>query len=306
MMRLSEEIKHSGFVAIVGRPNVGKSSLLNAILKRKVVITSKRPQTTRHAIQGIKTSEDVQTIYVDTPGIHLKEQKVLNQWMNRSAKQAMQEVDAVVFVVEACRFNQEDEHVLNYLKKLSCPVILAINKVDLIHDKEKLLPYIEQISEKMPFKAVVPISVLKQKKSIELLEQQINALMPEGVFYFPPDQVLNRDTRFQLSEIMREQLMRTLAQELPHAVTVEVEALSYEEGQYQVAVVIWVERESQKPIVIGEKGARLKQMGTKARKAMSEWLGGPVFLQTWVKVKEHWTDNAKALRSLGYDSDSED
>ena len=305
-MRLSDEVKHSGFVAIVGRPNVGKSSLLNAILKKKVVITSKRPQTTRHAIQGIKTTEEIQTIYVDTPGIHLKEKKVLNQWMNRSAKQAMQDVDVVVFVVEAGRWTQEDENVLTHIKALTCPVILAINKTDLMSDKENLLPYIEDLSKKMAFEAIMPISVLRQKKSIELLEKKINSLIPEGVFYFPADQVLNRDTRFQLAEIMREQLMRTLAQELPHAVTVEVEALSYEEGQYQIAVVIWVERESQKPIVIGEKGARLKLMGTKARQAMSEWLNGPVFLQTWVKVKEHWADNANALRSLGYDNDASD
>lgn len=301
-MLLSDTLKRSGFVAIVGRPNVGKSSLLNKIIGRKIVITSHQPQTTRHQIQGIKTTETTQTIYVDTPGMHLGGKKALNALMNKAARSSLIDVDAVIFVVEAGRWTKEDEMVLECVQNLPCPVFLAINKIDGLKDKSSLLPYISDIASKMPFADIIPISALKSQQ-VDILEAKVNAVMPEGVFYFPPEQIVNRNDRFQLAEIMREQLMRTLAQELPHETAVEVEAMGKEGDQYQIAVVIWVERESQKPIVIGDKGLRLKEMGIQARQAMSAYLDAPVYLKTWVKVKSSWSDDARKLRALGYDDD---
>ena len=301
-MLLSDQIKRSGFVAIVGRPNVGKSSLLNKIIGRKIVITSHQPQTTRHQIQGIKTTETTQTIYVDTPGMHLGGKKALNALMNKAARASLVDVDAVIFVVEAGRWTKEDEMVLDCVKNLPCPVFLAINKIDMLKDITSLLPYISDIASKMPFKDIIPISALKIKQ-IDLLEARVSSVLPEGVFYFPVEQIVNRNERFQLAEIMREQLMRTLAQELPHETTVEIEAMGKEGDQYQIAAIIWVERDSQKPIVIGEKGQRLKDMGIQARQAMSSYLNAPVYLRTWVKVKNSWSDDARMLKSLGYDDE---
>ena len=301
-MLLSDQVKRSGFVAIVGRPNVGKSSLLNKIIGRKIVITSHQPQTTRHQIQGIKTTETTQTIYVDTPGMHLGGKKALNTFMNKTARASLIDVDAVIFVVEAGRWTKEDEMVLECVKNLPSPVFLAINKIDTLKDKSSLLPYISDVSSKMSFEDIIPISALKIKQ-IDILENRVNSVLPEGVFYFPVEQIVNRGERFQLAEIMREQLMRTLAQELPHETTVEIEAMGKEGDQYQIAAIIWVERESQKPIVIGEKGQRLKQMGIEARQAMSAYLNAPVYLKTWVKVKNSWSDDARMLKSLGYDDE---
>lgn len=302
-MLLSGEIKRSGFVTIVGRPNVGKSSLLNKIIGRKIVITSHQPQTTRHQIQGIKTTQTTQTIYVDTPGIHLGGKKALNALMNKAARASLIDVDAVIFVVEAGRWTKEDELVLDCVKNNGRPVFLAINKIDLLKDKTSLLPYISEVASKMAFKDIIPISALKMKQ-IDVLEARVTAVLPEGVFYFPTEQIVNRGERFQLAEIMREQLMRTLAQELPHETTVEIEAMSKEGDQYQIAAIIWVERDSQKPIVIGEKGQRLKDMGIEARQAMSAYLNAPVYLRTWVKVKSSWSDDLKMLKSLGYDDEA--
>ncbi len=297
----------SGFIAIVGRPNVGKSSLLNAILGEDRVITSDKPQTTRHQIQGIKTRANFQAIYVDTPGMHLGARKKLNQWMNKAARTALFDVDAVIFVVEAGRWTPEDALVLACIQEiaLKAPVFLVINKIDLVKPKEALLPYMAELSMRYPFEALIPISALKQQQ-IERLEAQIEAILPLGVFYFPIDQILNRDRLFELSEIMREQLTRTLGQELPHEVAVEVEAFTEDRAlngalTYQIALVIWVERDSQKPIVIGEQGERLKRMASKAREKMEHVLGSHVFLQIWVRVKAGWGEDPAILRAFGYD-----
>ncbi len=303
-MTLSPDIKRSGFVAIVGRPNVGKSSLLNALVGQKVAITSFHPQTTRHQIQGIKTTESTQIVYVDTPGMHLGQKKALNRLMNKAAQSALQEVDVVVWIIEAGRFTDEDDLVLEAVHHLPCPVVLAINKVDKIKDKTALLPLIADLSQKMTFHDIIPISV-KTGAQLDVLENILMSLMKNDVFYFEPNVVSNRSQFFQLSELVREAAINELAEELPHAITVEIEGFSKEGKQYQIAAVLWVERESQKPILIGEKGERLKIISTNARLEIEQYLQAPVFLQVWVKVKEHWRDNATALRQMGYDPNHE-
>jgi GTP-binding protein Era len=301
-MTLSHDIKRSGFVAIVGRPNVGKSSLLNALIGQKVAITSFHPQTTRHKIQGIKTTDTTQIVYVDTPGMHLGQKRALNHLMNKAAHSALQDVDVVVWVIESGRFTDEDALALEAVRELPCPVVLAINKVDKIKDKTALLPFIADLSQKMTFHDIVPISV-KTGAQLDVLENILMSLMKEDVFYFGPDTISNRSQFFQLSELMREATINELAEELPHAVTVEIEGFSKEGKQYQIAAVLWVERESQKPILIGEKGERLKTISTNARLEMEHYLQAPVFLQVWVKVKEHWRENVTTLRQMGYDPD---
>ncbi len=296
--------KRSGFVAIVGRPNVGKSSLLNALMGQKIAITSHQPQTTRHQIQGIQTKGDTQIIYVDTPGMHLGQKKALNRLMNKAARAALMDVDVVLWVVEAGRFTDEDALVQECIQSLKCPILLIINKIDALKDKRDLLPYIAKVSQKMPFFDIIPVSAVK-KEQIELLEDKIVSLMKEDVFYYPEDQSMNHSVAFHLSELLREALIRVLVDELPHALSVEIEAFSLDKDQYQIAAVIWVERESQKPIVIGEKGERLKAIGTQARLNMKAYLKKPVFLQTWVKVKTQWTDDLAALRKMGYDHESD-
>lgn len=291
-----------GYVALVGRPNVGKSTLLNRILGQKISITCKKPQTTRHQIMGIHTEGDVQTIYVDTPGMHLAEgtrDKAINHYMNDAAKQALREVDAVVFLIDRTKWMPEDELVLQRLTYLECPVILAINKVDWLEDKSTLLPFIEEISKKREFAAIVPISALSGKK-VNSLVYEINKHLPEGEHFYPEDQVTDRSLRFLASELVREKIMRQLGEELPYSVTVEIEEFKQEGRILHIHALILVEREGQRKIVIGDKGNQLKLIGRDARLEMEKAFETKVMLNLWVKVKSNWSDDARALKSLGY------
>lgn len=294
------DVFRSGYVALVGRPNVGKSTLLNRILGQKVSITSRRPQTTRHRILGIKTGAQVQAVYVDTPGLHLGGKRAMNRYMNRAASDALQDVDVVVFVVEGTRWTDEDELVLEKLRQVSCPVILAINKIDRVVDKKALLPYLQQVSRHMDFTQIIPLSA-KQGSQVGELEQAVEALLPESTPFYPEDQVTDRSMRFMAAELVREKLFRKLGQELPYGITVEIEQFKEEDGLFRINALIWVERDSQKAIVIGKQGALLREVGRESRIDMEESFGQKVFLELWVKVKEGWADDERALRSLGYD-----
>lgn len=292
--------RRCGFVAIVGRPNVGKSSLLNALLDQKVSITSFKPQTTRQSIMGIKTQDNVQVVYVDTPGIHLGAKKALNKQMNKSAKHALIDVDAIIFVVEALKWTAEDNYVCENIAKKKAPILVAINKVDLVAQKEELLPFVEKIAEKLPTAKIVPVSV-KKGIQLETIEQWVDAQLPESEFYFPPEQTVNHSERFYIAEIIREKLMFLLKNELPYSLCVEIEKLEEEEKLKRIEACIWVERESQKAIVIGEKGHMLREVGTRARKELEVFYNKKVFLKLWVKVKESWSDDIRAIKSLGYE-----
>lgn len=294
------DVFRSGYVALVGRPNVGKSTLLNRILGQKVSITSRRPQTTRHRILGIKTGAQVQAVYVDTPGLHRGGKRAMNRYMNRAATDALQDVDVVVFVVEGTRWTDEDDLVLEKLRQVSCPVILAINKIDRVVDKKALLPYLQQVSRHMDFTQIIPLSA-KQGSQVVELEQAVEALLPESRPFYPEDQVTDRSMRFMAAELVREKLFRKLGQELPYGITVEIEQFKEEDGLFRINALIWVERDSQKAIVIGKQGALLREVGRESRIDMEESFGQKVFLELWVKVKEGWADDERALRSLGYD-----
>jgi GTP-binding protein Era len=290
----------SGYVALVGRPNVGKSTLLNRILGQKVSITSRRPQTTRHRILGIKTEGQVQAVYVDTPGLHRGGKRAMNRYMNRAASDALQDVDVVVFVVEGTRWTDEDEMVLEKVRQVPCPVILAINKIDRMADKQVLLPHLQELAKRMDFAHIIPLSA-KLGSQVAELERVVESMLPESTPFYPEDQVTDRSLRFMAAELVREKLFRKLGQELPYGLTVEIEQFKEEEGLYRINALIWVERGSQKAIVIGKQGALLREVGREARLDMEQAFGQKVFLELWVKVKEGWSDDERALRSLGYD-----
>lgn len=288
-----------GFVALVGRPNVGKSTLLNHLLGQKISITSRKPQTTRHSLLGIKTTGDTQFVYVDTPGLHLKEKKAMNRYMNRAAAAVLSDVDAVVFVIEAGRWTEEDDNVLHRLKTLGVPVVLAVNKVDRLKDKAALLPLLDELSHKMMFAEIVPLSALKGDNA-ERLQQTVRELLPLSQPLFPEDQITDRTERFLAAELVREKLMRRLGQELPYALTVEIEQFKERGEMLEIAALVWVEREGQKKIIIGKGGSGLREVGREARIEMERLFDRKVFLQIWVKVKEGWSNDERALRSLGY------
>ncbi|GDY24432.1 MULTISPECIES: GTPase Era [unclassified Agarivorans] len=289
-----------GFVAIVGRPNVGKSTLLNSILGQKVSITSKKPQTTRHRILGIDTDDIYQTIFVDTPGLHIEEQRAINRLMNRAATSSLGDVSMVVFVVEGTKWTADDELVLGKLRHLKVPVVLAINKVDNVQDKEELFPHMKLMQEKFDFSHILPISA-KQGKNIEQIREWAQQTLPENVHFFPEDYITDRSSRFMAAEIVREKLMRFTGQELPYSTTVEIEQFKMQEnGVYQINALILVERPSQKRMIIGSKGDKLKTIGKEARLDMERLFDNKVFLEMWVKVKSGWADDERALRSLGY------
>jgi GTP-binding protein Era len=289
-----------GYVAIVGRPNVGKSTLLNRLLGQKIAITSPKPQTTRHNILGIKTGDGYQTIYVDTPGMHVGGKRALNRYLNRAAAGVVSDVDVVVFMVDNRRWGEEDEFVLSRLKGLDVPVILAVNKVDQVKEKDWLLPRLQYLTKKHEFDEVVPLSAIKGD-NVDVLERLINERLPESAPFFPEDQVTDRSERFLAAELIREKLMHKLGEELPYRLTVEVEEFSEDEGVLRIGAVILVERDSQKAIVIGKKGAMLKTVGKMARIEMQKVFDAKVYLRLWVKVKEGWSDDERALRSLGYE-----
>jgi GTP-binding protein Era len=296
----NETAERSGYVAIIGRPNVGKSTLLNFILGQKLSITSRKPQTTRHKIMGIKTENDVQVVYVDTPGMHENHDKALNRYMNKAAQSAVKDVDVIVFMIDRTKWTSEDELVLKSLQYVKCPVILAVNKVDFLADKEALLPTLQKLDAKGNFAHIVPMSA-KTGHNVDRLESIITSFISQGVHLFPEDQITDRSSRFLAAELVREKIMRQLGDELPYSMTVEIEEFRYEDSLLVISAAILIDRQSQKHIIIGEKGSRLKQIGRDARLDMEEMFECKVMLNTWVKVKSGWADSERALKSLGYD-----
>ncbi|MDS4040741.1 MAG: GTPase Era [Candidatus Competibacter sp.] len=289
----------AGYAALLGRPNVGKSTLLNRLIGQKLSITAPKPQTTRHLILGIQTLPEAQIVYVDTPGLHRQGRRAMNRYLNRAAASVLGYVDVVVFLVEALRWTDEDEDVLSRLVGFQGPVALAVNKVDRISDKTRLLPFLQEIAGKRNFVEVAPLSAL-EGDNVPALERIIARLLPEREFLFPEDQITTASERFLAAELIREKLTRLLREELPYALTVEIERFVEEDRLVRIHAVIWVERETQKGIVIGEKGRTLREVGRQAREDMERLLGRKVFLETWVKVREGWSDDERALRSLGY------
>lgn len=300
-MTAQKETQRCGYVAIVGRPNVGKSTLLNHILGQKLSITSRKPQTTRHNIVGIKTDGAVQTIYVDTPGQHLGHKKAINRYMNQSAQTAMADVDVIVFMVDKLAWTPEDEQVAKRLESARCPIILVVNKIDQLRRKEELLPHLQTLAERLKVDEIVPVSALKND-NLDRLESLITERLPESEHLFDEDQITDRSMRFLAAEIIREKITRQVGDELPYEATVEVE--SYEDGPNTTFIhaAILVERPGQKRILVGEGGARIKMIGQEARLEIERMIDRKVMLKLWVKVKAGWSDDERALRSLGYTS----
>lgn len=288
-----------GYVAIVGRPNVGKSTLLNHILGQKLAITSRKPQTTRHNMLGIKTEGEIQAVYVDTPGLHKHNDKALNRYMNRSATTALKDVDVVVFVVDRMRWTDEDQLVLEKVQHVKCPILLAVNKSDRLEDKSELLPHLNWLAEQLPQAEIVPISAL-QGQNLDTLEKLVGERLPESEHFYPEDQITDRSSRFLAAELIREKIMRQLGAELPYQITVEIEEFKQEGRILHIHGLILVERDGQKKIIIGDKGERIKRIGQEARKDMETMFDSKVMLNLWVKVKGGWSDDERALRSLGY------
>ena len=289
---------HSGFAALVGRPNVGKSTLLNALVGEKLSIVTPRPQTTRHRILGVVTLPQAQIAFVDTPGLHAKAARALNKAMNRTATAALEDADLVVLVVEALRWTAEDDLALARIVRADRPAIAAVNKIDRVRPRERLLPYLGELGTRHPFLAIVPVSALRADNVADLRDT-IAAHLPRGPALFPQGELTDRSVSFRIAETIREKLTLELNQEVPYGIAVEVERLTEEDGVLTVDAAIWVDREGQKPIVIGARGERLKRVGRAARLALNEMLGRRLHLNLWVKVRENWADNARALRELG-------
>ncbi len=294
----------SGFAAVIGRPNVGKSTIMNELLGQKLSITSHKPQTTRHRIHGIHTTDSYQIVYVDTPGMHLGGQKSINDYMNRTANSAFADVDVILFVVEAGRWSEEDKAVAQKLQYVDIPVVVVVNKIDKFPNKEDLFPFMQTLSESVEFSALIPVSAYK-KSGLNLIVDEVLKYIPQQEAIFSDDYITDRSTRFLASEIIREKLMRTLGEEVPYGATVEIEQFKFneEEGRWEIHALILVERAGQKKIVIGKKGQQIKQMGIQARKDLIALMDARVHLELWVKVKENWSDDARALASLGYNDD---
>ena len=292
-----------GFVAVVGRPNVGKSTLVNALVGRKVSIVTSRPQTTRQRVIGVASTDRAQLLFVDTPGMHRREKHALNKLMNRSAQSSLADADVVLVVVEAGRWTEEDEDVLARAQAAGRPVVLLLNKIDRIRPREAVLPMLQDAAARGEFAAVVPISA-ERGENLARLRELLEAAVPEGPALFPPEQWSNRDERFHIAEVVREKLMRRLRDELPYGLAVEIERLGEsEQGRLEVGAVVWVEREAHKAIVIGKGGEMLKAAGQAARLELKARFERPVHLEIWVKVREHWTDREADLKRLGYDGD---
>jgi GTPase len=292
-----------GYVAIVGRPNVGKSTLLNRILGQKLVITSHKAQTTRHAILGIKTRPDGQILFVDTPGIHQRGGSALNRYLNRAARSAIGDTNLALLVLEALRWTEEDAKALAVLVEVGVPVIAVVNKVDRVTDKQALLPYLQALSERHAFVALIPVSA-SNGDQVDTLEQEVIQALPAGAPVFPEDQVTDRSERFFAAELVREQLMQRYGNELPYHTTVEIERFEEEGGRYRINALIWVERPTQKAIIIGKHGEALKAAATQARLEMQKVFECPVHLEVWVKVKKSWSSDESSIASLGYREDS--
>ena len=296
---MSKEGYKSGFVAMIGRPNVGKSTLLNQIIGQKIAIMSDKPQTTRNKIQGVYTADDFQIVFLDTPGIH-KPKSRLGELMNRQAESTLKEVDVVLFLVNAAEgLGGGDRHILERLKEITTPVILVLNKIDLIHP-EQILPVIDSCKELYSFAEIVPVSA-KLGNNVSTLLAQIVRYLPEGPQYYPPDQLTDHPEQFICAELIREKLLHATREEVPHSVAVYIEDMRAEKnGVVHISAVILVERESQKKIIIGKNGSMLKEVGRLAREDMEKLLGSKIFLQLWVKVKKDWRNREHVLKDLGY------
>jgi len=288
-----------GYVALIGRPNVGKSTLMNHLLKQKISITCRKPQTTRHRILGINTTEQGQVIYMDTPGMHASEKRALNRYLNRTADTTLMGVDVVVWLLDSPQFQDYEEEIFKKLAHADLPVILAVNKVDKVKDKSVLMAFFTQAKERYPFAQIIPVSALKSTNLPEL-ETAIMALLPERDAIYPEDQITDRSERFLAAEIIREKLTRRLGAELPYALTVEIERYEELPTITKVYAIVWVERDSQKNIVIGKQGELLKKVGTDARFDIEKLIDQKVYLALWVKVKSGWSDSERALQSLGF------
>ena len=288
-----------GFVALIGRPNVGKSTLMNHLLKQKISITSRKPQTTRHRILGINTTEAGQAIYMDTPGMHNSEKRALNRYLNRTAETTLLGVDVIVWLIDGLSWHEYDEVIFKKLEQAGLPVILAVNKVDKVKDKDAILTFFAEAQHRFPFAHLVPVSALK-RINLDQLESLIMKLLPASDLIYPEDQITDRPERFLAAEIVREKLTRRLGDELPYALTVEMERYEELPGITKIYAIIWVERLSQKNIVIGAQGEMLKKVGTDARFDIEKLIGQKVYLQLWVKVKKNWSDNERAMQSLGF------
>ncbi|MCO6414315.1 MAG: GTPase Era [Thiogranum sp.] len=296
---MTDQQYRCGYVALVGRPNVGKSTILNRLVGQKISITSRRPQTTRHRILGIRTDDQAQLIFVDTPGLHSRQPRAMNRYLNRAATDSLRDVDVVLFVVEGTRWNEDDDWVLEKLKAVSCPVILVVNKTDRVEDKETLLPWLQQLAAKRDFAELIPVCA-RSGDNLDALEAAVRKRLPQSPPFFPEDQVTDRSERFLAAELVREKLFRKLGEEIPYGLTVEIESFKTEGETLHIHALIWVEKSGHKPIVIGKNGALLKAVGQEAREDMQKAFDRKVFLRLWVKVKEGWADDERALRSLGY------
>ncbi len=288
-----------GFVALIGRPNVGKSTLMNHLLKQKISITSRKPQTTRHRILGINTTEAGQAIYMDTPGMHSSEKRALNRYLNRTAETTLLGVDVIVWLIDGLSWHEYDEVIFKKLEQAGLPVILAVNKVDKVKDKDAILTFFAEARHRFPFEHLIPISALK-RTNLDQLESLIMTLLPTSDLIYPEDQITDRPERFLAAEIIREKLTRRLGDELPYALTVEIERYEELPSITKIYAIIWIERLTQKNIVIGKEGEMLKKVGTDARFDIEKLIGQKVYLQLWVKVKKNWSDNERAMQSLGF------
>ena len=290
-----------GYAAIVGRPNVGKSTLLNHLIGQKLSITSRKPQTTRHPVLGISTRDDAQLLFVDTPGVHGDGKRALNRFMNRAAVSALAGVDVIVMVVDRGDWRADDDRVLRQCREAGVPAILAVNKIDLAASPDALLPVLARHNERGDFAAIIPLSARRDQR-LDVLEDEIVRYLPEGPFLFEKEALTDRSTRFLVAEIVREKIIRQLGDELPYATTVEIEAFSSSAALTHIAALIVVERQGQKAILIGHRGQRLRQIGQQARRDIERLLDARVMLKLWVKVRSAWADDERALRSLGYDA----
>lgn len=288
-----------GYIALIGRPNVGKSTLMNHLLGQKISITSRKPQTTRHRILGINTTDKGQAIYMDTPGMHKNEKRALNRYLNHTAESTLLGVNVIVWLIDGLAWQDYDEVIFKKLKKANLPVILVVNKIDRVKDKEAIFAFFNDAQKKYPFKEMIPVSALK-RINLEELETLIFSQLPEGDLIYPEDQVTDRPMRFLAAEIVREKLTRRLGDELPYALTVEIERYEELDNINKIYATIWVERDTQKNIVIGKQGELLKKVGTDARLDIEKMCDKKVYLQLWVKVKKGWSDSERALQSLGF------
>jgi GTP-binding protein Era len=298
---VNSESFRCGFVAVVGRPNVGKSTLINCVMGKKISIVTPKPQTTRHRILAVDTHPDYQTVYVDTPGLHRKAGKAMNKMMNRTASNALADADLVLFVIEANRWTSEDQDVLSKLQKIDAPIIAVLNKTDKVHPKEMLLQALAEMSARHVFAEVMPISA-KKNENVDRLMSIVPGYLPHSEALFPQEMTTDRSVTFQTAEIIREKLTMALRQEIPYGLTVQIERYEKDADGIAIDAVIWIERDSQKGIVVGKGGGVLKKVGRAARLELKAQAGVPVHLEMWVKVKDNWSDNEKELLRLGYES----